>query len=67
MSVEGLHALAGPDVPHGHRFVSATTGEGLGVRHELDGVDRVDVASESESALVHVHIPHLDGVVHRGR
>ena len=66
MSVESLDALTGPYVPHCHCLVSATTGKGLGVGQELNGVDRVDVASESESAFVHVQVPHLNSVVHRG-
>ena len=57
MSVEGLHTLASSDVPEGDSLVTATRGEDLVIRLELDRVDRVDVATEREPTLRHIHVP----------
>ena len=64
MSIECLDALASPNIPHCNCLVTTATGESLGVREELDGINRVDMASEGESALLHIHVPHFDCVIH---
>ena len=51
VSVESLHTLAGTNIPHCNSFVSRTRSKDLGVRLELNGIDRVDVAPECESAF----------------
>lgn len=60
MPVEGLHALAGTDVPHRDCLVTRSRREDLRVGLPLNGVDGVDVTAESEAGFVHVQIPHLD-------
>jgi hypothetical protein len=65
MAEESLDILRSSNVPHGNSLVSTATSEYLRVRHKLDGVHRVDVTTEREPALRHVHVPKFDCVVHR--
>ena len=67
VSIESLHALAGTDIPHADGLVAWSRGKYLCIRLPGNGVYGVNVATVSESRLVHVQIPHLNRMVHRAR
>lgn len=64
MTVEGLNTEIGSDIPERNSLITSSTHKHARVGLELARIDRVHMPSEGVSALWHIEIPELYGVVH---